>query len=145
MADTDKFWTAKEVSVCLRIPQLTISEAARREVLARLLQLNHDRYEEEVRQGLHEKDIKKTQKEEQPARQKPKKLAQPEGQINLLAEPEAIDVTEAAESMLPTPTAEIGGWDRCKCLACGKNLIGFSIEEHTQSEHQGEDPGYRKM
>jgi hypothetical protein len=33
----------------------TISEAARREVLARLLKLNHERYAEEVRQGLHEK------------------------------------------------------------------------------------------
>ena len=33
----------------------TISEEARREVLARLLRLNHERYEEEVRQGLHEK------------------------------------------------------------------------------------------
>jgi hypothetical protein len=33
----------------------TISEAARREVLARLLALNHQRYEEEVKVGLHEK------------------------------------------------------------------------------------------
>lgn len=33
----------------------TISEEARREVLDRLLQLNHERYEEEVRQGLHDK------------------------------------------------------------------------------------------
>lgn len=33
----------------------TISEAARREVLARLLKLNHERYAEEVKQGLHEK------------------------------------------------------------------------------------------
>ncbi len=33
----------------------TISEPARREVLARLLKLNHERYAEEVRQGLHEK------------------------------------------------------------------------------------------
>src|SRR5205807_1210383 len=33
----------------------TISEVARREVLARLLKLNHERYAEEVRQGLHEK------------------------------------------------------------------------------------------
>jgi hypothetical protein len=32
----------------------TISEPARQEVLARLLTLNHQRYEEEVRQGLHE-------------------------------------------------------------------------------------------
>ena len=33
----------------------TISEPARREVLQRLLKLNHERYEEEVRQGLHDK------------------------------------------------------------------------------------------
>jgi hypothetical protein len=33
----------------------TISELARREVLARLLKLNHERYAEEVKRGLHEK------------------------------------------------------------------------------------------
>ncbi len=33
----------------------TISEPARRDVLARLLKLNHERYAEEVQQGLHEK------------------------------------------------------------------------------------------
>ena len=33
----------------------TISEPARREVLARLLKLNHERYAEEVEKGLHEK------------------------------------------------------------------------------------------
>lgn len=33
----------------------TISDPARREVLSRLLQLNHDRYAEEVARGLHEK------------------------------------------------------------------------------------------
>ena len=37
----------------------TISEAARREVLDRLLQLNHQRYEEEVEAGLHDKGKKK--------------------------------------------------------------------------------------
>ncbi len=36
----------------------TISEAARREVLGRLLALNHARYAEEVRQGLHDKGAK---------------------------------------------------------------------------------------
>lgn len=35
--------------------RFTISEAARREVLDRLLELNHCRYAEEVAQGLHEK------------------------------------------------------------------------------------------
>ena len=34
---------------------VTLSETARREVLARLLKLNHERYAEEVRQGLPEK------------------------------------------------------------------------------------------
>jgi hypothetical protein len=35
--------------------RFTISEPARREVLARLLKLNHERYAEEVKQGLHVK------------------------------------------------------------------------------------------
>jgi len=35
--------------------RFTISESARREVLSRLLKLNHERYAEEVRQGLHDK------------------------------------------------------------------------------------------
>ena len=37
----------------------TISEEARREVLGRLLRLNHERYAEEVEMGLHEKGVKK--------------------------------------------------------------------------------------
>ena len=37
----------------------TISESARREVLERLLELNHQRYEEEVKAGLHNKKNKK--------------------------------------------------------------------------------------
>ncbi len=124
--------------------RFTISEAARREVLARLLQLNHERYEEEVKAGLHEKDKKKA-KEEQPARQKPKKLTQPKGQMNFLGEPEVADEAEVVEVLTPTPPSEIGSWDRCKCLVCGKTVMGFSIAEHTQSDHQGKDPGYRKM
>jgi hypothetical protein len=37
----------------------TINESARREVLLRLLKLNHERYEEEVKQGLHDKKSKR--------------------------------------------------------------------------------------
>src|SRR5260370_30329793 len=37
----------------------TINEEARREVLGRLLKLNHERYAEEVALGLHEKGAKK--------------------------------------------------------------------------------------
>ena len=40
----------------------TISEPARREVLARLLKLNHERYAEEVRLGLHDKKKPKGKK-----------------------------------------------------------------------------------
>src|SRR5262249_7273541 len=35
--------------------RFTISDPARREVLARLLKLNHERYAEEEKQGLHDK------------------------------------------------------------------------------------------
>ena len=38
----------------------TISEAARRTVLDRLLALNHQRYDEEVKAGLHQKKAKKS-------------------------------------------------------------------------------------
>jgi len=40
--------------------RFTISEAARREVLDRLLELNHQRYAEEVAQGLHDKGKKRS-------------------------------------------------------------------------------------
>ena len=39
--------------------RFTLSEPARREVLDRLLALNHQRYAEEVKAGLHEKGAKK--------------------------------------------------------------------------------------
>jgi hypothetical protein len=42
--------------------RFTISEPARREVLQRLLKLNHERYAEEVKQGLHDKKKSKTKK-----------------------------------------------------------------------------------
>ena len=45
----------------------TISDAARREVLARLLTLNHERYADEVKRGLHDTKAKRT-----PAERKPK-------------------------------------------------------------------------
>jgi hypothetical protein len=50
--------------------RFTISEAARREVLQRLLKLNHERYAEEVKQGLHDKKkgaAKKPKTERAPA------------------------------------------------------------------------------
>ena len=43
-------------------PSTTIFEKARRTVCYRLLALNHERYAEEVRQGLHDKGAKKVAK-----------------------------------------------------------------------------------
>ncbi|GLZ14517.1 hypothetical protein Acsp04_47520 [Actinomadura sp. NBRC 104425] len=42
-----------------REPRYTIGPAAQREILDRLLELNHERYAEEVRLGLHDKKSKK--------------------------------------------------------------------------------------
>jgi hypothetical protein len=44
----------------------TLSEPARRTVLDRLLQLNHQRYAEEVKAGLHEKGAKKGKSKKKP-------------------------------------------------------------------------------
>ena len=57
--------------------RFTICEAAREEVIDRLLELNHERYKEEVRQGLHAKKGGKG---------KAKKSAAPSAQQSLLGE-----------------------------------------------------------
>ena len=63
----------------------TISEPARREVLTRLLQLNHQRYEEDTAAGLHEKGKKSTQKGKGEKGTKEKKAPKKnEGQLSLL-------------------------------------------------------------
>ena len=58
--------------------RFTISETARREVLDRLLQLNHQRYKEEVAQGLHNKKKGKGKKKAEV-----KKSDDGNGQLNL--------------------------------------------------------------
>ena len=55
----------------------TLSEPARREVLTRLLHLNHQRHEEELRQGLHD-----TGKSKKPAKKSIKNKE--DGQMSLL-------------------------------------------------------------
>ncbi|MBP8059350.1 MAG: restriction endonuclease [Chloroflexi bacterium] len=58
----------------------TLSEPARREVLTRLLHLNHQRHEEELRQGLH--DSKKSAKSKKPTEKGIKNKR--DGQMSLL-------------------------------------------------------------
>jgi hypothetical protein len=60
--------------------RFTISEPARREVLQRLLKLNHERYAEEVKQGLHGKKKTATKKASKPTKKstpKTKKSSNP--------------------------------------------------------------------
>ena len=56
--------------------RFTISDAAREEVLRRLLKLNHERYAEEVKQGLHDKK-KGAKKKRSTAKAKPKAPSRP--------------------------------------------------------------------
>jgi microsomal dipeptidase-like Zn-dependent dipeptidase len=60
----------------------TISEAARRAVLDRLLALNHQRYAEEVALGLHDKGS--SRKDAKAQSRKRKGGSEPEGQERLL-------------------------------------------------------------
>lgn len=127
--------------------RFTISEAARREVLRRLLQLNHERWEEEEKAGLHEKKGKKKEEQDllRPSLRKPRQL---KNQPGLYAEeeiaPQPAPASPAAEEK-PVPAGQIGSWDQLVCLGCGKHLMGFSVEEHTKKAHGGKDPGYRKV
>jgi hypothetical protein len=62
----------------------TISEAARREVLTRLLKLNYERYAEEVRLGLHERKSGKKSSRKGAKAQRKNKGKQGNGQLSLL-------------------------------------------------------------
>jgi len=73
--------------------RFTISEAARREVLGGLLKLNHERYAEEVKQGLHDKKGKKPQRG-----QGLKKVPEPEGDSLFGVEEENDTPAEGAEA-----------------------------------------------
>jgi len=63
--------------------RFTMSEEARREVLSRLLDLNHQRYEEEVAAGLHEKKNRKKESRKKGKSKKSSVKDMPE-QYNLL-------------------------------------------------------------
>ena len=125
--------------------RFTISESARREVLSRLLELNHQRYAEEVAAGLHEKKSKKKAKKKKTA--KTKKAKQPKDQPKLFAVEKIAEekIESPSEENKATPTDQIGSWDQCTCLGCGKHLGGFMVAEHTEKVHGGENPGYRKV
>jgi very-short-patch-repair endonuclease len=63
--------------------RFTISETARREILDRLLQLNHDRYAEEEAQGLHDKKKSKTKKTDKKPKAAKAQTSQPDEPIEI--------------------------------------------------------------
>ena len=73
----------------------TISEDARREVLARLLRLNHERYADEVKRGLHDTKAKR------PAR-KPKTTAATTQSATAAVESTLFDLEEVDPAILTT-------------------------------------------
>lgn len=83
----------------------TISEVARREVLDRLLLLNHGRYAEEVKAGLHDKGAKKTKKSVTKANQAPSsvsmapQLALDLGETTPVIQPQEGTVIDFAQSV----------------------------------------------
>jgi hypothetical protein len=125
----------------------TISDATRREVLTHLLKLNHQRYEEEVAQGLHEK--KKTAGKKKAAKRSPEKLAT-NGQLGLGLTEDTAPQPEATLELAPRPqnalsASKVERWERYKCAACGKIVPGFDAENHIREVHKGVDVGFVKV
>ncbi len=67
----------------------TISETVRREILQRLLKLNHERYAEEVKQGLH--GNKKGNSKKTPSTQKRSTKKKPSATPSLFVEDDSED------------------------------------------------------
>ena len=73
---------------------------------------------------------------------KPKPVVSPEDQANFL-EIVADSPAVPAKPSDAVPGNQIGAWDQCVCILCEKHLAGFQVAEHTKTEHNGKDPGYR--
>ena len=71
----------------------TISEAARREVLDRLLALNHQRHAEEVAAGLHDKKTAKSKAANKKLDKIDSTGATPQAELFFLAQPGLFDST----------------------------------------------------
>ncbi|MDY6994290.1 MAG: hypothetical protein SVR94_17030 [Pseudomonadota bacterium] len=118
--------------------RFTISEKTRREVLIRLLKLNHQRYEEEVLAGLHgEKDRKKWIKEHGETGEGPK-----EGDQLALVDAGTKEKTtkENKEKVIETAQPEF-----FRCQDCGKLLRAGERDVHTKDVHMGENLGYESV
>ena len=92
--------------------RFTISEGARREVLDRLLELNHKRYAEEVAAGLHEKGAKKAKQAKKGGRAKrapnatPSLFGEEEEESELAPKRRALVETNGSDRPLPIEEIE---------------------------------------
>jgi len=132
--------------------RFTISEEARREVLKRLLELNHQRHEEEVRAGLAKPDSKDKTKSSASSKPKAKKKAKPAQALT--QQTKQIDLgfkvdnpSEPRLEIEPRPDGalsidQLERWQWYRCAACGATVMGFSAEEHIQEKHGHVDVGF---
>jgi hypothetical protein len=120
--------------------RFTICERARKEVLIRLLKLNHQRYGEEVLAGFHGKKAKRNWIKEhgQPyeVSKKSEQLAFIEDEPNqgLL-----IDENDPGSQKVERKPVYY------RCWGCGKLLTAEERDIHTTKKHSGKDPGYASI
>jgi len=118
--------------------RFTISEEARKEILMRLVHLNHQRYEEEVLEGLHgEKARKKWIKEHGIS----EKGRDQKGQLSFIGEgpkQETLLNGNVKEQNQKKPTYY-------RCWKCGKLVLAEDREQHTKEAHCGKNPGYARV
>lgn len=134
--------------------RFTISELARRELLTRLLELNHQRHEEEVRAGMVESEPRNKNSSislPKPKAKKKANLAQSSIQsheqislgLKLEGPPEPrLEIEPKPEGALSVDQLE--GWQWYRCAACGAAVMGFSAQEHIQEKHGHVDVGFMK-
>ncbi len=103
--------------------RFTISEAARREVLDRLLELNHQRYAEEVAAGLHEKSARKRVKAS-PAKKNVRPNSSPSATPLPFAEVEDLAAPESAHLSA----------ERCQSRSFGTAQCGRDYERPIRAD-----------
>jgi hypothetical protein len=117
----------------------TISELARREVLARLLKLNHERYAEEVEQGFHDGKSKKKsasapttrkpsrKKDDEPTLFDPPVEEEDDATEGPASRPQPLEVIDTDEVMAAFRQAARGvGWqERDELLKAVSQLLGY--------------------
>ena len=84
--------------------RFTISESARREILSRLLKLNHERYAEEVKQGLHDKKGKTTPASTGRGRKSKSATATPSFLDDDEDDPDPPVISSPSDTTRPTPS-----------------------------------------